>query len=179
MVKIPGTAEGFPAIEEMTYEGRNINVTLLFGVENYARCAEAYVRGLERRLDEGKPVQGIASVASFFVSRVDTEVDKRLAKLGREDLRGIAGLANARAAYQRFSADLRPRMEALGSIQRPLWASTGVKDPRYPDTMYVDELVARDTVNTMPLETLMAEGEHGEPKAGSGEQDPSEDLRKL
>src|ERR671929_1247886 len=102
MIKIPGTEEGFPAIEEMTYEGRNINVTLLFGVENYTRCAEAYIRGLERRLDEGKPIDRLASVASFFVSRVDTEVDKRLKKLGREDLRGRAGIANARKAYLRF-----------------------------------------------------------------------------
>src|SRR4051812_1872285 len=178
MIKIPGTPEGVPAIEQAIYEGINVNVTLLFGVEAYIQVAEAFIRGLERRKGEGKET-GIHSVASFFVSRVDTEVDKRLEKLGRDDVRGIAGLANARAAYQRFAGDLRPRMEALGSIQRPLWASTGVKDPRYPDTMYVDELVARDTVNTMPLETLMAEADHGEPVPGSGEQDPSEDLRRL
>src|SRR4051794_11703841 len=178
MIKIPGTPEGVPAIEQAIYEGINVNVTLLFGVEPYTQVAEAFIRGLERRKAEGKSTD-IHSVASFFVSRVDSEVDKRLAQLGREDLRGIAGLANARSAYQRFAADLRPRMEALGSIQRPLWASTGVKDPRYADTMYVDELVARDTVNTMPLDTLLAEADHGEPKPGSGEQDPSEDLRRL
>jgi len=139
MIKIPGTEEGYPAIEQMTYEGLNINVTLLFGVEEYARVAEAYIRGLERRLDEGKPL-GMASVASFFVSRVDTEVDKRLDEMGREDLMGKAGLANARAAYQRFKqifhgdrfAKLR---EAGAAVQRPLWASTGVKDPKYPDTL--------------------------------------------
>src|SRR4051812_35769362 len=178
MIKIPGTPAGVPAIEAAIHEGINVNVTLLFGVEPYTQVAEAFIRGLERRRAEGKETD-VHSVASFFVSRVDTEIDKRLAKLGREDLRGIAGLANARAAYQRFSADLRPRMEALGSIQRPLWASTGVKDPRYPDVMYVDELVARDTVNTMPLDTLLAEADHGDPKPGSGEQDPSEDLGRL
>src|SRR4051794_3448057 len=179
MIKIPGTPEGVPAIEEAIYEGINVNVTLLFGVEAYAKVAEAYARGLERRKEEGKPLD-VHSVASFFVSRVDTEVDKRLAKLGREDLRGIAGLANARAAYKRFAEELRPRQEAVGGpVQRPLWASTGVKDPQYPDTMYVDDLVAPDTVNTMPLETLMAVGDHGEVKPGSGEQDPGEDLAKL
>ena len=184
MVKIPGTDEGFPAIEEMTYEGRNINVTLLFGVENYARCAEAYIRGLERRLEEGKPIDRIASVASFFVSRVDTEVDKRLKKLGREDLRGRAGLANARAAYRRFkqifSGERWERLAAAGAqLQRPLWASTGVKDPAYPDTLYVDNLVAPHTVNTMPMATLLAAGDHADPKPGSADLDPDPDLRAL
>src|SRR4051794_6466158 len=179
MIKIPGTPEGVPAIEQAIYEGINVNVTLLFGVEAYARVAEAYARGLERRKEEGKSLD-VHSVASFFVSRVDTEVDKRLAALGREDLRGIAGLANARAAYQRFTTELRPRQAALGGpVQRPLWASTGVKDPRYPDTMYVDELVAPETVNTMPLETMLAVGDHGEIRGPTGEQDPGEDLRRL
>src|SRR4051812_46874825 len=179
MIKIPGTPEGVPAIEQAIYEGINVNVTLLFSVEAYSTVAEAYARGLERRKQEGKPLD-VHSVASFFVSRVDTEVDKRLAALGREDLRGIAGLANARAAYQRFTTELRPRQAALGGpVQRPLWASTGVKDPRYPDTMYVDELVAPETVNTMPLETMLAVGDHGEIRGPTGEQDPSEDLRKL
>ena len=179
MIKIPGTEAGVPAIEQAIYEGINVNVTLLFAVEAYAEVAEAYARGLERRKAEGKSLD-VHSVASFFVSRVDTEVDKRLEKLGREDLRGIAGLANARAAYQRLKTELRPRQEAIGGpVQRPLWASTGVKDPRYPDTMYVDELVAPDTVNTMPLETLLAEGDHGQPRSGTGEQDPSDDLRRL
>src|SRR3954471_6873117 len=184
MIKIPGTEEGFPAIEEGTYEGKNINVTLLFGVENYARCAEAYIRGLERRLDEGQPIDRIASVASFFVSRVDTEVDKRLAKLGREDLRGKAGIANARRAYKRFeqifSGERWARLEAAGArVQRPLWASTGVKDPAYPDTMYVDELVGPHTVNTMPMATLIAAGEHANPRPGSAQRDPTDDLRAL
>jgi transaldolase/glucose-6-phosphate isomerase len=184
MIKIPGTEEGFPAIEEMTYEGKNINVTLLFGVENYTRCAEAYLRGLERRLDEGGSLERIASVASFFVSRVDTEVDKRLKALGREDLLGKAGIANARNAYQRFgqifSGERWERLSAAGArVQRPLWASTGVKDPAYPDTMYVDQLVAPHTVNTMPMATLTAAAEHAEVQPGSGAQDPTEDLRAL
>src|SRR5256885_864930 len=171
MVKIPGTPAGVPAIEQAIYEGINVNVTLLFGVDAYARVAEAYTRGMQRRKDEGKPLD-VHSVASFFVSRVDTEVDKRLAKLGREDLRGLAGIANARAAYVRYERELRPAMlEAGAPVQRPLWASTGVKDPQYPDTMYVDELVAPETVNTMPLETLMAVADHGTVKPGSGRQD--------
>ncbi|HSD76292.1 MAG TPA: bifunctional transaldolase/phosoglucose isomerase, partial [Solirubrobacteraceae bacterium] len=184
MIKIPGTEAGFPAIEQMTYEGRNINVTLLFGVENYARCAEAFIRGLERRLDEGKPIDRIASVASFFVSRVDTEVDKRLKQLGREELRGRAGIANARAAYRRFqqifAGERWERLAAAGArVQRPLWASTGVKDPAYPDTLYVDNLIAPHTVNTMPMATLMAAGERAEIREGSAARDPSEDLRAL
>src|SRR3954454_16499588 len=179
MIKIPGTPEGVPAIEQAIYEGINVNVTLLFGIEPYTQVAHAFIRGLERRKAEGKSTD-VRSVASFFVSRVDTEVDKRLAKLGREDLRGIAGLANARAAYQRFTTELRPRQAALGGpVQRPLWASTGVKDPQYPDTMYVDELVAPETVNTMPLETMLAVGDHGEIRGPTGEQDPGEDLRRL
>src|SRR4051794_22138934 len=179
MIKIPGTPSGVPAIEQAIYEGINVNVTLLFSVEAYARVAEAYVRGLERRKDEGKSLD-VHSVASFFVSRVDTEVDKRLEKLGREDLRGLAGVANARAAYGRFKTDLRPQMAALGGpVQRPLWASTGVKDPRYADTMYVDELVAPETVNTMPLETLLAAGDHAEIRGATADQDPAGDLGRL
>src|SRR3954449_3260194 len=133
MVKIPGTTEGEPAIEEMTYEGINVNVTLLFSVEAYARVADAYMKGLERRKAEGKDVS-MHSVASFFVSRVDTEVDKRLEALGRTDLQGIAALANARAAYIRFKAIFYgERFAGLrqegAHVQRPLWASTGTKNP--------------------------------------------------
>ncbi|HLW94464.1 MAG TPA: bifunctional transaldolase/phosoglucose isomerase [Solirubrobacteraceae bacterium] len=165
MIKIPGTAAGVPAIEQAIYEGININVTLLFGVERYAEVADAYIRALERRLAEGLSLE-IHSVASFFVSRVDSEVDKRLAALGREDLAGTAALANARAAYARFEeifggqrfAALR---EAGALVQRPLWASTGVKNPAYPETMYVDGLIAPDTVNTMPMKTLLAVAERG------------------
>ncbi len=177
MIKIPGTPEGVPAIEEAIYEGINVNVTLLFAVDAYTQIAEAYIRGMERRANEGKSLD-VHSVASFFVSRVDTEVDKRLGD--NDELKGLAGIANARDAYQRFLNDLKPRMEQIGApIQRPLWASTGVKDPRYPDTMYVDELVAQDTVNTMPLDTLLAVGDHGRIEGEPGAKDPSEDLKKL
>jgi transaldolase / glucose-6-phosphate isomerase len=182
-IKIPGTVEGVPAIEEMIYEGRNINVTLLFGVEEYAAVAEAYIRGLERRHAEGHSV-AIASVASFFVSRVDTEVDKRLEGTDHEELMGKAGIANARAAYQRFKeifrgerfAELR---DAGARVQRPLWASTGVKNPKYPDTMYVDDLVAPDTVNTMPMATLLAAGDHANIDGATADQDPRADLQAL
>ncbi len=183
MIKIPGTDEGTPAIEEMIYEGLNINVTLLFSVAAYERVAEAFIRGLERRLEEGKSVD-MQSVASFFVSRVDSEVDKRLEAAGNTPLLGRAGLANARAAYRRFKeifhgdrfAKLR---EAGASVQRPLWASTGVKNPRYRDTMYVDGLVGPETVNTMPMATLLAAADHANIEGNTVEIDPEPDLRAL
>jgi transaldolase / glucose-6-phosphate isomerase len=182
-IKIPGTSDGVPAIEEMIYEGRNINVTLLFGVEEYMQVAEAYITGLERRHAEGKSVD-VASVASFFVSRVDTEVDKRLEGTGHDELLGIAGLANARAAYQRFKQIFRGErfaaMKAAGArVQRPLWASTGVKNPAYPDTMYVDGLIGPDTVNTMPMATLLAAGDHAKIEGATADQDPTADLQAL
>jgi transaldolase/glucose-6-phosphate isomerase len=183
MIKIPGTSEGVPAIEEMIYEGRNINVTLLFGVEEYAQVAEAYIRGLERRHAEGNSVD-IASVASFFVSRVDTEVDKRLEGTGHDDLLGKAGIANARAAYLRYEeiflgerfAVLR---DAGARVQRPLWASTGVKNPKYRDVMYVEELVGPETVNTMPMATLLAAGDHAEIRGATAREDPEPVLKAL
>jgi transaldolase/glucose-6-phosphate isomerase len=183
MIKIPGTKEGTPAIEEMIYEGRNINVTLLFGVEEYAQVAEAYIRGLERRLEEGKSVD-INSVASFFVSRVDTEVDKRLEGSGHDELLGKAGIANARTAYQRYEdIFLGERFAALrdagASVQRPLWASTGVKNPAYRDVMYVEDLVAPNTVNTMPMATLLAAGDHAEIKGATAREDPAQVLQAL
>ncbi len=183
MIKIPGTDEGVPAIEQMIYEGRNINVTLLFSVAAYEKVAEAFIRGLERRHAEGQPLS-IHSVASFFVSRVDTEADARLEAAGRSDLAGRAGLANARAAYQRFKAIFSgPRWEALAAagaaVQRPLWASTGVKNPLYSDTMYVDGLVAPDTVNTMPMATLLAAADHAEITGPTADQDPSVELQRL
>ena len=183
MIKIPGTAEGVPAIEQAVFEGINVNVTLLFGVERYAAVAEAYIRGLERRLAEGLSVD-VHSVASFFVSRVDTEVDKRLEALGRADLAGTAALANARAAYLRFEKIfLGERFAALRAagawVQRPLWASTGTKNPAYSETMYVDGLVAPDTVNTMPMKTLLAVGERGEIELGSARRDPTAELDAL
>lgn len=160
MIKIPGTSECLPAIEQATYEAINVNVTLLFAVEAYSEVAEAYIRGLERRHAEGLALD-VRSVASFFVSRVDGEVDKRLEALGREDLRGKAAVANARAAYERFEEIFRGSrfaglLAAGAPVQRPLWASTGVKNPEYPDTLYVEELLGPDTVNTMPMATLMA-----------------------
>src|SRR5919112_2912767 len=183
MIKIPGTDEGVPAIEEMIYEGLNINVTLLFAVSAYERVAEAFIRGLERRLEEGRSVD-MQSVASFFVSRVDTEVDKRLEAAGNTELQGTAGLANARAAYQaylkvfegeRFAA-LR---EAGCPVQRPLWASTGVKNPQYPETLYVYGLVGPHTVNTMPLPTLMAARQAGDVSGATAAEDPGPDLDAL
>ena len=183
MIKIPGTEPGVPAIEETIAAGINVNVTLLFSVESYETIAEAYIRGMERRKEAGESLD-IHSVASFFVSRVDTEVDKRLADLHREDLRGIAAVANARAAYMRFKelfygerfAALR---EAGAPVQRPLWASTGVKDPHYPETKYVDSLVAPDTVNTMPMNTLLACAEQLEVEGNTADQDPGDELKQL
>ncbi|HEY5319170.1 MAG TPA: transaldolase, partial [Solirubrobacteraceae bacterium] len=183
MIKIPGTREGAVAIEEAIYEGININVTLLFAVSAYERVAEAYLRGLERRLAEDKSL-AVNSVASFFVSRVDTAIDKRLAELGHPELSGKAAIANARAAYRRFKEIFSgPRWEALhdagAAVQRPLWASTGVKNPAYPDTMYVDELAGPHTVNTMPLATLLAVAERGDIHGPTVEHDPTEDLDAL
>jgi transaldolase / glucose-6-phosphate isomerase len=183
MIKIPGTEEGVPAIEEAVAEGVNVNVTLLFSVESYATVAEAYIRGMERRLEAGEPLD-VHSVASFFVSRVDTEVDKRLAGLGREDLRGMAAIANARAAYMRFKelflGERFARLREAGCpVQRPLWASTGVKDPHYSETKYVDALVAPHTVNTMPAPTLLACAEQLEVTGATADQDPSAELAAL
>ena len=183
MIKIPGTEEGIQAIEDATADGINVNITLLFKVESYEAIAESYVRGMERRHAAGQSLD-IHSVASFFVSRVDTEVDKRLEQLGREDLRGIAAIANAQAAFKSFERifhgeRFRALREAGAPVQRPLWASTGVKDPAYSETKYVDGLVAPETVNTMPMKTLLAVAEHSEPRPGSAAEDPAEDLAKL
>ena len=183
MIKIPGTPEGVPAIEQALYEGMNINVTLLFAVSAYEAVAEAYLRALERRQADGLPLN-VKSVASFFVSRVDTKVDRQLQELGRTELQGKAAVANARAAYRRFKEIFSgPRWEGLrqsgASVQRPLWASTGVKNPAYPDTMYVDELVAPHTVNTMPMATVMVVADHGEVRGPTAEQDPTAELEAL
>ncbi|MGH2840416.1 MAG: bifunctional transaldolase/phosoglucose isomerase [Solirubrobacteraceae bacterium] len=183
MIKIPGTPEGLPAIEQAIYEGINVNVTLLFSVEAYETVAEAYIRGLERRHARGLDVD-MHSVASFFVSRVDSEVDKRLEAIGREDLKGQAAVANARNAYRRFEeifygerfAELRA---AGASVQRPLWASTGVKNPAYPETKYVEELVGPDTVNTMPMQTLLACAERLEVRGETVREDPTPVLEAL
>jgi transaldolase / glucose-6-phosphate isomerase len=183
MIKIPGTPEGVPAIEQALYEGINVNVTLLFAVTAYEQVAEAYIRALERRHAERLELS-VNSVASFFVSRVDTNVDRRLEQLGRSDLAGTAALANARAAYARFKEIFAgERWDALvaagGAVQRPLWASTGTKNPHYPDTMYVDGLIAPHTVNTMPLATLLAVADHGTVPGPTAEQDPTADLAAL
>jgi transaldolase / glucose-6-phosphate isomerase len=181
-IKIPGTDQGAPAIEQAIYEGINVNVTLLFAVAAYEKVAEAFIRGLERRHEEGKSLD-VHSVASFFVSRVDTEVDKRLGDAHAE-LHGTAAVANARAAYQSFKGTFAgERWETLAAagakVQRPLWASTGVKNPAYPETKYVDGLVAPDTVNTMPMATLLAAAEKAEITGATADQDPGEDLQKL
>ncbi len=183
MIKIPGTEEGLAAIEEALFEGINVNVTLLFSVATYERVAEAYVRAMERRAAAGRDFR-VWSVASFFVSRVDTEVDRRLRRLGRDDLRGRAAVANARAAYRAFERIfLGERFAALRArgcpVQRPLWASTGVKDPAYPETKYVAELVAPYTVSTMPRATLAACARELEVTADTARIDPADDLAAL
>jgi transaldolase len=170
MVKIPGTEEGLGPIEEMIAEGRNINVTLIFGLDRYAKVIEAYQTGLERLAqDPDADLSSVASVASFFISRVDTEVDRRLEAIGSDNalaLRGKAAVAQGKLAYQLFlDAFSGPRWEALAArgarVQRPLWASTSTKNDAYPDTLYVDELIGPHTVNTLPESTLEAFADHG------------------
>ncbi|HKY04058.1 MAG TPA: transaldolase [Blastocatellia bacterium] len=177
MIKIPGTPEGIPAIEQSIYEGININITLLFSLESYEQTIEAYLKGLERRAGEGKPVNNIASVASFFVSRIDTAVDKRVEELisratneqESERLRSVLGrvaIANAKMAYQRykevFHGERFAGLKASGArVQRPLWASTSTKNPAYPDIYYVDALIGPETVNTLPPATFDAFRDHG------------------
>ena len=183
MIKIPGTAECLPAIEQAIYEGINVNVTLLFSVAAYATVVEAYITGLERRHAEGQDLD-VRSVASFFVSRVDSEVDKRLEELGRSDLEGQAAVANARAAYVRFEeifgGERFGRLRAAGAhVQRPLWASTGVKNPAYSETKYVEELVGPDSVNTMPMQTLLACAERLEVTGETVREDPAPVLDAL
>jgi len=186
-IKIPATVEGVSAIEECIAHGIRINVTLIFSVERYQHVAAAYQRGLTRfQLDGGDPTT-VSSVASFFVSRLDTEVDARLQRIGNTELQGKLGIANARLAYkhfqQLFSGPVWERMEAAGgSKQRPLWASTSTKNPAYRDVMYVEELIGPDTVNTMPLETLQAFADHGEVRGDTvleGVEEAEELLVKL
>ena len=166
-VKIPATVPGLGAIEDSIAAGRSINVTLIFSLERHAGVAEAYVRGLERLVEAGGDPTHVASVASFFVSRVDTEADRRLAEVGREDLQGRLAVDNAKLAYQHYlDVFSGPRWEALAAAgarpQRCLWASTSTKNPAYLDVLYVEELVGPATVNTMPLETVEAFQDHGE-----------------
>jgi transaldolase len=164
MIKVPATEAGIPAIEELTARGLNINVTLLFSVARYEQVIDAYVAGLERRMTAGQPVDAIASVASFFVSRVDAKADALLP--AGSDLRGRVAIANAHGAYARFRdrfADARwlALRDAGARPQRPLWASTGTKDPSYSDVLYVEELIDPDVINTMPEATLRAFADHG------------------
>jgi transaldolase len=176
MVKVPGTPEGAVAVRRLIAEGINVNITLLFAIQAHERVIEAYVAGLEDRVKAHKPIDGLASVASFFVSRVDTEIDKRLdaliAKAAAPEkerlkmLKGRAAIANAKLAYRLFRQKFAgPRWEALGRqgarVQRPLWASTSTKNPEYRDVMYVEELIGPDTVDTMPPATIEAFRDHG------------------
>jgi len=168
-VKIPATKAGIPAIEQALSEGISVNVTLIFALQRYGEVIDAFMSGLERARSAGHDLSRLGSVASFFVSRVDTEVDARLDKIGSKeakDLRGKAAVANARLAYklfeEKFDSDRWRTLEAAGARpQRPLWASTSTKDPSYPDTMYVDDLIAAGTVNTMPESTIHAVADHG------------------
>jgi transaldolase len=174
MIKVPGTPEGADATRRLIASGINVNITLLFSLDAYRRVIEAYIAGLEERVAAGKDVRDIASVASFFVSRVDSEVDKRLDSLGKnldkkkvDALRGKAAIANAKLAYQifqrEFSSPRWRKLEAKGaSVQRVLWASTSTKNPAYRDVMYVEQLIGPHTVNTMPPQTVTAFADHGE-----------------
>jgi transaldolase len=171
-IKIPATREGLPAITAVLGAGISVNVTLIFSLERYREVMEAFLAGIELAHANGHDLTKIASVASFFVSRVDTEIDKRLEKLGKTELKGKAGVANARLAFEAyeevFAGERWAALEPAGAKpQRPLWASTGVKDPAYPDTMYVDDLITRGVVNTMPEATLDAEADHGKPSEDS------------
>jgi transaldolase len=165
MIKVPGTRAGLPAIEELTRRGVNVNITLLFSIERYEEVIEAYLRGLTARARAGEPLQQIASVASFFLSRIDTKVDAQLPE--DSPLRGQVALASARVAYQRYLAKFAgPEWEQLRDLgakpQRPLWASTGTKNPAYSDVLYVAELIGPDVINTTPEQTLRAFADHGE-----------------
>lgn len=177
MIKVPATPEGIPAIEELIAEGLNINVTLIFAVDVYERVADAYIRGLQRRVAKGQPIDKIGSVASFFVSRIDSAVDKQLEQLATkatdpaqnrkiESLMGKAAIANAKLAYSSFKKIFNSeRFASLADkgakVQRPLWASTSTKNPKYRDVLYVEELIGPDTVDTIPPNTLNAFRDHG------------------
>jgi transaldolase len=194
MVKIPATAEGIPAIEELTAEGINVNITLIFAVDMYEQVMDAYLKGLERRVEQGQPIGQIASVASFFVSRVDTLVDKLIDQAAADTdeatwqslkaLSGTIAVANARIAYERFErvfgSERFRRLEKRGAqVQRPLWASTGTKNPSYPDTLYVQTLIGPRSVNTMPLATIEAFRDHGTVDCGAVTQGRDEAHRQI
>jgi transaldolase len=174
LVKIPATKPGLAAIEDVISKGHSINITLIFSLKRYGEVAEAYLRGLERLVAEGGDPSKVHSVASFFVSRIDTEADRRLDELGnthptKDELKGRLAVANAKLAYRHYQHIFQgPRWEYLASkgatSQRVLWASTSTKNPSYPDTIYVDELIGPDTINTMPEETVRAFQDHGSPR---------------
>jgi len=179
MIKVPATEAGIPAIEELTARGLNVNITLLFAVSRYGQVIDAYVAGLERRVRAGQPVNSIASVASFFVSRVDAKADALLP--ADSDLRGRVAIANAHSAYARYRerfADARwlALRDAGARPQRPLWASTGTKDPAYSDVLYVEELIAPDVINTMPEATLRAFADHGDASRTSSDAGAAEET---
>src|SRR6202046_343704 len=171
LVKIPATKPGLAAIEDVIAKGHSINVTLIFSLKRYAEVAESYIRGLERLVAEGGDPSKAASVASFFVSRIDTEGDRLLDKIGgHDDLKGRLAIANAKLAYRHYQQTFQGQrwtyLSSKGATpQRVLWASTSTKNPAYPDTLYIDELIGPDTVNTMPEETVVAFQDHGSPRA--------------
>ena len=191
-IKVPGTAAGVPAIRQLTAEGINVNVTLLFGIERYREIALAFIEGLEERLDKGLPLAGVESVASFFLSRIDVLIDPQLQALADSgqpeaaELKGTVAVANARAAWlayrELFESDRFQRLAAQGARpQRLLWASTGTKNPDYSDTMYVEPLIGQNTINTMPPATMDAYRDHGDPadRLDSGTAEALELLEKL
>ena len=187
MIKVPATKEGLPVIEEALAAGYNVNVTLLFSENMYREVMERYLRALERRVEKGEDITNVASVASFFVSRVDAEIDKRLDELGSPEalaLRGKCAVANSRVAYAAYqelieNSERFAKLKAKGArIQRPLWASTSTKNPEYPDTLYVDELIGPNCVNTLPEKTLAAALDHGTMKVTLTKENEA-DARKI
>jgi len=191
-IKVPGTMAGFLAIEQLLYEGLSINITLLFSLSSYEAVSEAYVSALERRLAEGRSLEDVASVASFFLSRIDRLVDQLLVQRDRPGdgrslsagLRGKAAVSSAKLAYrsfrQTFSGERWDRLAVKGArVQRPLWASTGTKDPAYRDVCYVEPLIGRNTVNTMPEQTIRAFADHGEVRPNQVEQEVEQAARVI
>lgn len=186
MIKIPAAQEGIPAIKKMISEGVNINVTLIFSPKVYEQVVDAYMSGLEERLASGKKIDTIASVASFFISRIDSMVDKELDKVENKDLKGKIAVANAKLVYQKgkelFDSERFKKLKKKGAkIQRLLWASTSTKNPAYPDTLYVEELIGKNTINTLPPPTIDAYKDHGKPadRIGSGLVEAADQMKKL
>ena len=186
MIKVPGTERGAAAVRQLIADGINVNITLLFALEAHDRVIDAWMSGLEQRVARVQPVNAIASVASFFVSRVDSEIDARLDALGKPELKGKAAIANAKLAYalcrERFGSARWQALAAKGArVQRPLWASTSTKNPAYRDVMYVEQLVGPESVNTLPPATLDAFRDHGETRRTVDADLPTarEDLRRI